>query len=453
MSSNGFDWQSIANGVDPSSSIEGGAQTSTGMMLYGQGASGLPTVWTSEDGHSWHESVVDPEGGWYIVSAGASPELTVVAGAADRSRLLREALVERLGPIGARFRMDNYRVTRVTVHGPLGIPLAAYAVEDLGFDPSQFSDVLDRTVVRAQTAGGEWVEGSFVNESIPERLLDRGDDGLWTVAYEGFGPRLFHTTDGVTWIDEGPTRGYMISPWRDQLLVMTDQLEIGTSPDNRNWSMRSIRQHLPDSSDWFPLMGAGDGGVAIVAQSFNFPSVPEETDHQGTDVEITHDGRTIRVSDSALTIFDADGAVVASASLWADTIDPNVSFDPERGEVTFTSLAEGKPILTLSLEELTEIEDLIARERPHSGLPHRWVLLTSPDACSWTVQELEIGERRVAWISILGDRIALGVVGSIPDPVRAGDRLVPGHNDHPGSSTELWWADMPQEIDEECAAD
>ena len=124
----------------------------------------------------------------------------------------------------------------------------------------------------------------------------------------------------------------------------------------------------------------------------------------------------------------SDGStVLASSSLWSATVDPNLTYDPEAREVSFTDPFDGQVVVTFTLDELADLELAANEKLGRPSLGERTVLLTSPDACTWTTQELTLPDRNINWAAIYGDRLALSV----------GSRFSPG-------GPQLWWANLPK---------
>ncbi|HEX6945729.1 MAG TPA: hypothetical protein VF246_00030 [Acidimicrobiia bacterium] len=433
VSSDGLTWESLDTRLPEGSQVHGGTATASGLILHGHDASGAPTLWISEDGRSWIESVVDPDGGWYVAAVAAMPDLTYVLGYADATRSLDRILQRRVGnsDIGYQyFAAEGALPTHVVVQGPMAIPLAVYSLEELGIDPELWASNQPRA--RVSHDGIEWRAAQVPSEAGAESLFGR-DGEVWAVGYGSFGPRLFSTTDGESWTDHGPTPSYLVQPWRGGLLTIVDDLQVAVSPDGRSGSRTSIHRFFVEPTHWFVSQAAAaDGGIALLAEWFSIPG--EGPTEEPETIEVGFQGMRFRVAPDTLTIFDSDGTVLASTPRMSTNLAPNLSFDPEQGEITFTSLSDGEPLVTLTLEDLAVLEAIVDERLGTPPVEEKTVLLTSPDACTWTAQELTLPDQGLHWIAIHGTRLLLMV----------------GARSHQRSETQLWWADLPQGTATEC---
>lgn len=427
-SEDGISWESLGSPVSSEADVSWATVTPIGMILHGQNESGAPTIWTSRDGRSWSTHVVDPEGRWSVEQVAASEDLILAVGSGGIWEQLENALVARVGEIGHRFSVytEDSEDPEILVHSPLGIPLARYTVDDLGFNPFQLIGE-DERQVRASVDGTDWYDATMPESGYGGELITGRDGELFSVRHEDLTSRLSSTIDGLTWTERGDTRrmGARVQPWRGDLLSISQSLWVGTSVDGGEWSRSvTLRDLFHQPNAWsVPAMATGDAGiVAVAARVREFEQTPPDAT-----IDVEKDGWVVRVGSGSLYVFNADRQTVAATiSLWGSTVSSSVAYDADAGTVTIHGQPEAGPVVTFTLEELEELEAQVqTANASHPDIQS--VLLTSADGCAWTSQELDLPElTNVESATVVGNRFAL-TIGSVLGLGEA----------------QLWWGTLP----------
>lgn len=441
VSRDGIAWENRGEPIGPPNRIQGATVTSAGLVLYGQDGAGDPTLWISKDGRSWNRSVVDPDGSWEVFALGTTSDLMLTYGFSSAWTELERLIRDRFGASDWQFQtvyQEDEGLPEVVIHSPLGIPLAKYTVSELGMDPERF-DQSDPSRIRATTDGLEWYDASLPEVGYQGELFEGHDGELWSVRHEDFTTRLFSTTDGLTWRERGDTgaSNAQVFPWRGGLLSISADMRFRTSTDGGDWSDRTaLRQLFAAPWDWYPqAIHAKDSGIALVATS-TVPRTEEQLPADEGTVVVERDRFAVRISPTLITVFDTDRVtVLATIARWTTTLTSTVSFDAEAGTVTIHRGPESEPLVTFTIDELADIEAQITP--PPVPWVNRHVLVTSPDGCSWTSQELALPSPSMQVYStvIVGNRLAL----TVGDVVEA------------DAPAEIWWAELPEANGQDCA--
>lgn len=427
-SRDGESFEPVAQPTPRGSRVTGARVGATGMYVYGQDPTGAPTVWKSEDGRSWSTSVVDPEGRWQIHSVVATETLLLAFGYSNAMTRMEDAVADRFD--GLEVAPGPYSTsgepTGIIVWAPLGIAVGSFTLEELGL-PADLFDSDGTTEARAFTDGVGWFHATIPHPATGAMFA--GDNGeLWAAAHEDLTTRIYATTNGVDWIeraDLGRSGAYM-RPWRDGYVAVSQSLELSMSTDGRRWERTSLRDHFTNPREWYSTIAADEGGLAILSNHYT-RGIDPGPDSGPPFVDFEREGLLVRVWPELVEIFGDDRSnPLVRLGRWTDGASPSVSYDPGSQVLTIHHGPDHEQLLTFTVDELADLE----READlQTAFPsEEQVLLTSPDGCAWTVQELQLPSRSYTFlIEVVGDRVVLGVGGFY----RTGGR------------GQLWWAQLP----------
>lgn len=430
ISRDGLSYEPIAKAVPSGSRIYGAQIGATGMFIHGQDRSGAPTVWRSEDGRSWTSSVVEPEGRWPIYTLGVSETLLLALRYSDSMTEVQEVVADRFDglPIEYEFSSSSGGPTRLIVRSPLGIAVGSFTLEELGL-PADLLDAPGTPKVRASTDGVEWYDATL--PFPPSGEMFQGDDGeLWAPAYDDFTTRIFSTTNGIEWTERADLRrsGSYVQPWRGGYVSASESLELGLSTNGLSWHRTSFRDHFTNPGEWnFNTLAAGEGGLAILADRYN-RGIRSGRGVEEPYVDFEREGLLVRVRPERVQVFGDDrSSPLVELGRWTDVVSPNATYDPGSRELTIHHGPDREPLLTLTIDELIEMEFEAIDEMSFEDLQQ--VLLTSSDGCAWTVQELDLPSKSYTFMTeVAGDRVVLGV----------------GEFFRTGGRGQLWWAPLPE---------
>lgn len=420
MATTGGPWEHLPSPVEEGAVVAAGATVPDAVVLHGHDASGATAIWLSRDGRSWQKAVVDPSGRRSVVGVAGGGALIFSWGLEDGWRLLDAALVERMGPAGRRYQLFSQGdgPAEVLAQSPLGLPIGRFTLDELGVDPADLETGVQWAM--ASRDGVEWTEAALPDDRFPSSPF-AGDDGrVYDIDVEGL---LLSTGDGLTWVEEAVigAPGIVIQPWRGWLSHGPDPI-LWASRDASAWREIDLGPLFAEPELWkLGGVAAGDAGLAVVAMQQSAIGEPRPAT-----VEARYGQHLVRVTDAAVEVAAPGGETLVSIPRTAVAPDPRVSFDPAAQEVTIGDDA-GTPLITLSIEELGRLEDKHEDAAMGAAPEIASALLTSPDGCAWTTQELGVGPgRTIHDVRIVGARVFLVIGGTF--------RL---------DRTELWWADLP----------
>jgi hypothetical protein len=399
VSADGVRWEGGFSGLGQEDSVHGVASTAGGFVAYGRsGPYSQLTFWTSADGRRWDPSPVrGPHPGWRPFGFAATERMRLVWGSSgsgsDPWVMLEDALRDRFGDLadGISHYSDSTGNHRIVLSAPLGIPLQQLTLEELGLDPDIFDLPGDWYFeVQASRDDGPWVSMTVPDGASPAHWFTGPDGEIWIMSYDDRGgTRLFSMGPGYVWHDRGtlpPNTGW-VEAWRDGLIVMTHYPhDVLISGDGTDWSSTGVSE-LFDLRHHYDMgrMAVGEGGIAVVAhrQQVTRQSGPPTPPV----VELEHSGYLIRVTEAFLSVLRPGTIeVVLRVPLYSDIITPSVSYDPDDRTVTFANQVTGEAYVTLTLDELADMEQELWEQQHPEAFDSRIALITSPDGCNWTSQ-------------------------------------------------------------------
>lgn len=219
-----------------------------------------------------------------------------------------------------------------------------------------------------------------------------------------------------------------MQPWRGGYVSASESLELGLSTNGLSWHRTSFRDHFTNPGEWnFNTLAAGEGGLAILADRYN-RGIRSGRGVEEPYVDFEREGLLVRVRPERVQVFGDDrSSPLVELGRWTDVVSPNVTYDPCSRALTIHHGPDREPLLTLTIDELIEMEFEAIDEMSFEDLQQ--VLLTSSDGCAWTVQELDLPSKSYTFMTeVAGDRVVLGV----------------GEFFRTGGRGQLWWAPLPE---------
>jgi hypothetical protein len=460
-STDGVTWESLGQTIGLEHKIGSVTSTAQGLIALEIGSHEGFTIWRSEDGIRWIPELVPVETGneyatVYPRAVGATEEMVVVAADIDLDalRFIESRLPDSMGAgietgnFGWDTRLSDEGVTVVfTFHGPLGIPALSVTSDEMGlsdeevrwltqgYAPSEDDSIWGaRTWVRSDgdtkwtlgdIEGVAWVESISVTPGDPPLVFAYGSSGLATWA---------SLDEGLTW-ERQPVTGqhpHLAEPWGDRFVRMhSNWLDVLVSDDGETWKTTGLDSLFPSTIGWGagPL-AAGTGGIAVGIEGWGEQNEPVQVPEPTT---LMRDGVTLTIDIEHGNIELESAELKSTWALFGQTPPQNLSIDLANRILTFLEPASGEPLLSMTFDELEEIEADYWNGH-QQGAQHQ-AFAFSADGAEWTVQAMEqvIGEgSRVTELAVIGDRVVALVLDS---------SAIYRSNQVPGF--EIWTAPIP----------
>lgn len=429
----GATWEDIGHTIDPEASLHGADITAQGLILSGRDAAGSPAFWTSQDGRSWHEVVIDAGATWPVSAVGASDQLLVAVGYPDIWAEIVDRLTEEVGDLAPWFHawQEDSGEISLTV-SPLWIPIARFSLEDLGFDTADLDSPPEIEVHASADGGATWYPAALPEGGTAGEMFVGADGRLWIVVHEEYVARLYSTLDGITWAEQSgfPGTGAMVKPWRGGFFASDFNLDITVVGRDAITVDDRARGLFAEPGQWFATdIATGDAGMAIAVRRTS-------RGLEESDVTIEHNGMTVTVTAYQVTIEDADGRVIISVPRHTEPREIEISYDSVTEEVVFTR--SGTDEVTIPIDDLLEIEAKVQGEWARRSERDGNVLLTSSDGCTWNSQLLRLPNAgfQVYDVSMVGELLAVTI----------------GQTFAPPRTAQIWWAEL-RDGPRECPAE
>lgn len=450
-STDGTDWVTIGEVLDPSHKITSVGATAQGLVAIESAEEGL-VVWRSSNGEIWAPETIASEAvsgsRAFATSVGGNDRLLVVYGYLqfDPTEMLEERIEATYG-VSVDLTEYGYSPNfgpedmTITIHGPLGLPVLTASADDMGLSEDerstlQHGNIDEESLVWASWDGGEWAQSQIEGLGWVNSIAARDDGSLVAVGWGNTGANIWVSYDGIIWEEERVhPEPSTIERWGDRF-VGPDSIgdaSILTSVDGIEWEETGVEQHLPRPIGWsIGPMAASERGIAAYAGGWHHVAL---SDDDFADPPVLTDGDlavTIDFQSGRLDV--AFGEDTRDISLWGASVPDGLEVDLARELVVFSDPQTGEEWGSLTFGELRDAE---ANYWPHyrdaNPLP---VFLYSADGETWNLQGLEdelgVDSPYVATMEMTEDGRVVIVVQTEP---------FAGPDGEPGFG--IWAADLP----------
>lgn len=390
------------------------ASTGFGILAFGTDTTtGETFVWHSTDGASWEStSLAAPAPGvdrWFDQIV-ANDNMVVVrggtgGGSGQMHLRIRTALESQFGVGMVNYSWNQWEPAdqaRITVFGPLGVPIGRVGFTDLGLDPDDFvmEDPMEDTSVTAWVSNDatEWVEVPGAHWASTSGMFVGSDGRVWATTYLDGVWGTYATSDARTWELVAPIEQQGVSEieqWPNGFIGTTGRASrISLSDDGLTWREFTLGSVLTNIPEWHARARAGGpGGIAVAAWTSPILGQwdPEEQHlPQWTDGETT-----VVLGPNIIQVMHDDTMTVIQRHSFGSFVMNR--YDPDTGELTLVDPETGEDVVTLDAAAISELEE---SERVVPGLerallfsnsatwPTPGILESARLPREWTVQNL-----------------------------------------------------------------
>ena len=353
-------------------------------------------MWISPDATEWERVPLPWDEGHYLqLNNAVATGDRVVLGAFtwfEPSLLVAQAVAEHYPHLRGDLREYPDREPVIVLTAPPFIPVLVVDPEEIGLttsDVSYSSRSVDRLTLIGTDGGHRWKrvvaaedDDTWINPAF------KGPDGMiWGRNDSG---ALFRSADGLTWEPVDADLPASTTAWESGVIGVesyggrgTPKLQ--TSSDLFSWEDFPIPDVLPPTrsgaNHWEPVLAAGGGGVALAVRT-------TESSFESRDpLRIERDGYTLVAGSTGLFLLRGAIPVVQDwepdSDLWVPA-----RMSEDGTNVIFSDPATRTDLVTFTLEELEETFKRWNGPGTVVVENDRHVLFFSPDAETWTIQDL-----------------------------------------------------------------
>ncbi len=425
-SDNATRWSSLGPVIAAPNTVNAVIAGPVGLIAVGVDGDQAPVVWTSLDAINWEVRPLPldlvPDGAMVEPTALASSgDLTVIVGILDRVDLhdfVRAAVVD---VVDLDLTHDNVETDfsgstlLVRLRGPFGLPLAEFTAADLGLSESELTEletapIQPVTVVWSSADGGDW-QTAELDQFYANSLAAVNEGGIVVTGFgSGFarGDGVLVSIDGLEWTVNGNASVGSIVRWGANIVGVANGAGTGlrVSANGADWATVRVGRILPAGPDWFMTrVAAGDRGVVALADGIVDTDRVERSPVPAAAIVV--EGFTLLGGDDQIIVRE-DGLERLRVPAY-DPIDGSYRVDLTEGTVTFVDPVTSEAIVTVTVEELRELQWLgSASVEPQPSQ----LILTSIDGQTWSLSdasELADGPRLVGALGVMDDAVVVAV--------------------------------------------
>jgi hypothetical protein len=422
-SDNASDWSSLGPVIAAPNTVNAVIAGPVGLIAVGVDGDQAPVVWTSLDAINWEVRPLPldlvPDGATVEPTALASSgDLTVIVGILDRVDLHDIVSAAVADVVNRDLTYDNVETDfsgstfLARLRGPFGLPLAEFTAAELGLSESELTEletapIQPVTVVWSSVGGGDW-QTAELDQFYANSLAAVNDGGIVVTGFgSGFarGDGALVSIDGLEWMVNGNASVGSIVRWGANIVGVANGANAGlrVSATGADWATVPVGRILPTGPDWFVTrVAAGERGVVALADGLADTIAPSP----GAAAAIVADGFTLLNGDKQIIVREGG---VERLRVPAYPIDGSYRVDLAEGTVTFVDPVTSEAIVTVTVEELRELQWLGSASV--AAQPTQLVL-TSIDGQTWSlsdVSELADDPGLVGALGVTDDVVAVAV--------------------------------------------
>ncbi len=404
-------------------------------------------VWRSSDGVEWSASTLptigpDIDGLRALPFAVAGTDDLVVAlgrPGLDVQQLIAEVLPEGYDPSalnqwGIRWGGPPFRVT---VYGPLGIPVLDATAQDLGLDDEQLGPLFaepQNTGVWLSPDGENWDVYALDNASV-QSVVSTPQGTILATGHGGFGVASWDSSDGIVWREQSsPGSPDRVVSWSGGLIAVNSSVStnvLKVSVTGQEWAPVDVSDLLSPELSWHVGdISAGDAGFTAIAHGIDRTPTFVEPDpvrlERGDIVLVTNRARSA-------VILSRDDEEILRIPSYLQTVPDDVRVDFVTETITFFEPGSESPLVTFTFDEIDQPQQVA---NPAIDIDDTQLLLHATDVTNWQAEPLDKAfgpDRQASMVRVANNRL-VAVVTEQPAPWFAPPEP---------SVIELWSAPLP----------